>query len=434
MGFAPGRMILRVRGIAGGITSGARYFSMPAGSSVPANPAAAHTCRFPNCQSTSPAPAPMPDCKSRRRVSAVMAVPLLLENRLPRRWRTRAGPGLRVARCCLSIGVRLRGHCRRAGRHGACRVGLGLEQADGEDQEADADEQQCGAHRDDEGRDALREVRRVERALERGRADPDVAGGVLDCLAGLRVLGRGGLVAGRLAGLVEEPAHLRVRLAAGGLERVLADRGGELLRLVSGVDLLAGDGRIGRADDLLAGEVAADGVPPDDADDHRADAERDEHDAGGDAALTGQTGHCGLPLKRLGHCGQPAVSGRSLHRAVSVDALRRTPRPSPWIPEARGELVRPGVDRRPDIAAASIQARVATSTALIVCSRFSAWSKTTLAGERKTSSVTSSPFRIPVASAISRPTVVSASWNAGRQCMNLTFGLFVAASSAAFTW
>src|SRR4029079_12878251 len=54
-------------------------------------------------------------------------------------------------------------------------------------------------------------------------------------------------------------------------------------------------------------------------------------------------------------------------------------------------------------------ASVATRMALIVCRRFSAWSKTMLAGERKTSSVTSSPPLIPVASAISAPTVVFAS-------------------------
>ena len=37
--------------------------------------------------------------------------------------------------------------------------------------------------------------------------------------------------------------------------------------------------------------------------------------------------------------------------------------------------------------------KVATSTALIVCIRFSAWSKTTDAGDSKTSSVTSSAVR-----------------------------------------
>ena len=38
---------------------------------------------------------------------------------------------------------------------------------------------------------------------------------------------------------------------------------------------------------------------------------------------------------------------------------------------------------------------------------------------------------MPVCSMISRPTVVFGSWNAGRQCMNFTFGLPVASSSAA---
>ncbi len=49
---------------------------------------------------------------------------------------------------------------------------------------------------------------------------------------------------------------------------------------------------------------------------------------------------------------------------------------------------------------------VATRIALIVCRRFSAWSKTMLAGDRKTSSVTSSPSVMPVRSITSRPTVV----------------------------
>ena len=51
----------------------------------------------------------------------------------------------------------------------------------------------------------------------------------------------------------QELAHLRVQLAAGGLERVLADAGGEQLRLGAGVDRLVGDllVHVGRADDLL---------------------------------------------------------------------------------------------------------------------------------------------------------------------------------------
>ena len=72
--------------------------------------------------------------------------------------------------------------------------------------------------------------------------------------------------------------------------------------------------------------------------------------------------------------------------------------------------------------------------ALIVCSRFSAWSKAMLAGEENTSSVTSSPPVMPVASATSRPTFVRVSWNAGRQCMNLTRGFPVLAMAFALTW
>ena len=41
---------------------------------------------------------------------------------------------------------------------------------------------------------------------------------------------------------------------------------------------------------------------------------------------------------------------------------------------------------------------------------------------------------MPVCSIISRPTTVFGSWNAGRQCMNFTFGLPVFSNSAAFTW
>ena len=61
-----------------------------------------------------------------------------------------------------------------------------------------------------------------------------------------------------------------------------------------------------------------------------------------------------------------------------------------------------------------------------MCMRFSACSKATLASDSNTSSVTSRPFGMPNSSAICLPTMVSVSWNAGRQCMNLTCGLPVA--------
>ena len=54
----------------------------------------------------------------------------------------------------------------------------------------------------------------------------------------------------------------------------------------------------------------------------------------------------------------------------------------------------------------------------MVCSRFSAWSKTMEAGLSNTSSVTSIAV-MPNWLAISAPSSVSALWNAGRQCMNL---------------
>jgi hypothetical protein len=47
---------------------------------------------------------------------------------------------------------------------------------------------------------------------------------------------------------------------------------------------------------------------------------------------------------------------------------------------------------------------------------------------------TSRPEVMPVCSIISRPTTVFMSWNAGRQCMNLTAGLPDWRSRAALTW
>ena len=72
-------------------------------------------------------------------------------------------------------------------------------------------------------------------------------------------------------------------------------------------------------------------------------------------------------------------------------------------------------------------------TALIVCNRFSASSKTIDAGDSKTSSVTSSASS-PYFSKISLPTSVSVLWNAGRQCMNFTSGLPVSSIVSALTW
>ena len=56
-----------------------------------------------------------------------------------------------------------------------------------------------------------------------------------------------------------------------------------------------------------------------------------------------------------------------------------------------------------------------------------------MAGDSKTSSVTSSAD-MPNFSTISLPTWVSVLWKAGRQCMNLTSGLPVAAIVCALTW
>src|SRR5664279_4718261 len=77
--------------------------------------------------------------------------------------------------------------------------------------------------------------------------------------------------------------------------------------------------------------------------------------------------------------------------------------------------------------------RVATKTALMLCIRFSAWSKTTDRGDSKTSSVTSSPSN-PYLVKICPPTVVSRLWKLGRQCMKRTSGFPVAVSTPALTW
>ena len=69
----------------------------------------------------------------------------------------------------------------------------------------------------------------------------------------------------------------------------------------------------------------------------------------------------------------------------------------------------------------------------MVCMRFSAWSKTIECGDSNTSSVTSRAS-IPVCWKSSSPTLVWRSWNAGRQCMNLTPGLPVAFTVAMLTW
>ena len=163
--------------------------------------------------------------------------------------------------------------------------------AEGEDREAEAGEQQGDAHDDREGGDAFGEVGGVERGGERGGVDPHVAQAVLDGLAGLFVDGGELLVAGRLAVLADEAAHLGVGLAVGGFERVLADDGGEGLGLAAGVDLLAGDGGVLGADDHLAGEVGADTIASVDAHVDGADPEGDQHDAGGDPAVLEELAH-----------------------------------------------------------------------------------------------------------------------------------------------
>src|SRR6516225_8825369 len=84
-----------------------------------------------------------------------------------------------------------------------------------------------------------------------------------------------------------------------------------------------------------------------------------------------------------------------------------------WPPGCRGThgcLLPAGVPPTPPANPRAVYSRVATRMALMVCRRFSAWSKTMLAPELNTSPVTSRPEVMPVCSMISLPTVVLGSW------------------------
>jgi hypothetical protein len=188
-----------------------------------------------------------------------------------------------------------------------------------EDDEADAAEQQRDPHDHSEQCDLLGHVADVQRRRERGLRHPGVAGGVRDRSAG-GVLGRGCLVArsGRVRGILgrEEPAHLRVGEPAGRLERVNAHVLGEAARVAAVLDRLIGDGacrggdvlqtglrhgdldrrrvHVGRADDLLRGDLVADGVLGVDAHHERANTERDHERAGDDSADLENSATCHL--------------------------------------------------------------------------------------------------------------------------------------------
>src|SRR5690349_13639074 len=170
----------------------------------------------------------------------------------------------------------------------------------------------------------------------------------------------------------------------------------------------AGRGRAARWRNALPGTLTSGNAvrPPVDALPGRA-ADEDADDQH-DHARDDHRGHSGQPRKRpftLLTQGRSRPGCRRAHR-----------RPPVGRPVFRG------------------YARVATRIALIVCRRFSAWSNTILAGELNTSPVTSRPEVMPVCSMISRPTMVFGSWNAGRQCMNLTAWFPVASIRAALTW
>jgi hypothetical protein len=72
-----------------------------------------------------------------------------------------------------------------------------------------------------------------------------------------------------------------------------------------------------------------------------------------------------------------ARSRQSWHRRIES-------RPRAPDPAAGASGLAPG-RRTPAVGAEPYEPRVATITALMVCMRFSAWSKTTLAGDSKTS-------------------------------------------------
>ena len=92
----------------------------------------------------------------------------------------------------------------------------------------------------------------------------------------------------------------------------------------------------------------------------------------------------------------------------------------------QGRLVHPALSVTPGAGrGARPQDRVATRIALMVCIRFSAWSKTTERSDSKTASETSRNSR-PWRAWISRPTSVPRSWKAGRQCRKVACGLPVA--------
>ena len=133
---------------------------------------------------------------------------------------------------------------------------------------------------DREQRDSPGEERHVQRGGERGLGHPDLASGIADRRARFRVLGGRGLIAGALAVVGRVLRHLRIGLAARGLQRVDAHVVREALGFHAGVDLLArdraargadagqagffdcGGGELGRhvrrADELLVREFAVD--------------------------------------------------------------------------------------------------------------------------------------------------------------------------------
>src|SRR5690606_24116387 len=155
--------------------------------------------------------------------------------------------------------------------------------------------------------------------------------------------------------------------------------------------------------------------------------------AGGGAAADRLPGRGARPGPRAAPPAHPAGTGRTGPLAGA--------RPGPAADPHAQLVLRPpahaerqgGVDPTAHgPGPADRQARVATSTALIVCMRFSASSKTTEWGDSKTSSVTSSDLS-PCVSYTSRATCVPRTWKAGRQCRNLTSRLPVARSTSKLT-
>src|SRR6185312_4108809 len=99
----------------------------------------------------------------------------------------------------------------------------------------------------------------------------------------------------------------------------------------AGVDLLARDHGVRRTHDLLAGEVAAHLGAAVEAGDDGADAEGDQDDAGGDAAVSEELAHGVLLVAALTPSTLPAGGGPRIRRGYRTRCgfPAATPRTAP---------------------------------------------------------------------------------------------------------